>query len=62
MICIIKVGNMVEGLINIITLGWGKNLAMWIAKGFGYTDCGCEARRIYLNKIFGCKEQLIKLK
>jgi len=53
---------MVEGLINIITLGWGKNLAMWIAKGFGYTDCGCEARRIYLNKIFGCKEQLIKLK
>jgi len=62
MICIIKVGNMVEGLINIITFGWGKDLAMWIAKGFGYTDCLCESRRIYLNKIFGCKEQTIKLK
>jgi len=53
---------MVEGLINIITFGWGKDLAMWIAKGFGYTDCLCESRRIYLNKIFGCKEQTIKLK
>jgi len=53
---------MVEGLINIITLGWGKDLAMWIAKGLGYKDCRCEARRIYLNSIFGCKEQTIKLK
>jgi hypothetical protein len=57
--CIIKLGNVVEGLINVLTLGWGKDLAGWIAlKFFNKTDCGCEARRIYLNKLCGCKEQI----
>lgn len=56
-ICIIKVGNMVDGLINILTLGFGKDLAGWVAwKFFHQTDCGCERRRIYLNELFGCKE------
>ena len=30
-ICIIKVGNIVDGLINVLTLGWGKDIAGWIA-------------------------------
>lgn len=55
--CIIKLGNIVDGLINILTLGWGKDLAGWIAlKYFGKTDCGCEGRRIWLNELLGCKE------
>ena len=57
--CIAKVGNIVEGLINIITLGWGKDIASYIAlRYFNRTDCGCEQRRIYLNELFGCKEQI----
>lgn len=55
-ICIIKVGNIVEGLINVITLGWGKSLAGWIALKLGYANCKCEERRIYLNEFFGCPE------
>lgn len=61
MICLIKFGNIIEGLINVITLGWGKDLAMWIANKLGYADCGCERRRVYLNKLFGCKEKGISL-
>ena len=53
--CIIKLGNIVDGLINVITLGWGKDLAGWIAKRFfNSDDCKCEARRIYLNELCGC--------
>lgn len=59
--CIIKLGNVVDGLINVITLGWGKTLAMWIADKLGYTDCGCERRRIYLNELCGCKEGRLEL-
>ena len=59
--CIIKLGNIVDGLINVITLGWGKDIAMWIANRLGYTDCGCERRRIYLNKLCGCKEGGLEL-
>lgn len=59
MICLIKVGNIVDGLINIVTFGWGKDAAGWIAwKFFGTHDCGCERRRIFLNELFGCKEGL----
>ena len=53
--CIIKLGNIVEGLIEVITLGWGKDLAGWIAFKLGYKDCGCEARKIWLNELCGCK-------
>lgn len=56
-ICIIKVGNVVEGLINVVTLGFGKDIAGWIAWRFFKThDCKCESRRIYLNEFFGCTE------
>jgi hypothetical protein len=40
-------------------LGHGKDLAGWVAKKFfDRDDCGCEARRIYLNELCGCKEQI----
>jgi hypothetical protein len=55
-ICIIKVGNIIDGLINLLTLGWGKDIASWIALKLGYASCGCEERRIWLNEYFGCKE------
>ena len=61
MICLVKVGNIVEGIISVITLGWGKELATWIANKLGYSDCGCEKRRIYLNELFGCKEKMLRL-
>ena len=58
--CIIKLGNIVDGLINVITLGWGKDLAGWIAKRFfNSDDCGCEARRIYLNEL--CVDVMMEL-
>lgn len=59
-VCIIKVGNILDGLINIFTLGWGKDIAGWIATKLGYDSCGCEERRIWLNEFFGCDE-VIKL-
>ena len=31
MVCIIKLGNLVEGLIEVVTLGRGKDIATWVA-------------------------------
>ena len=60
--CIIKLGDMVEGFISVITGGWGKELASFVAKKFfDRDDCGCEARRVYLNELCGCKQKQIKL-
>jgi len=59
MICIIKVGNLVQGVINILTLGRGKDIATYIAHRMGFESCGCEERRIYLNELFGCNEQIL---
>jgi hypothetical protein len=56
-ICIIKVGNVVAGAIEILTMGWGKDLAGWVAwKFFKTHDCKCESRRIFLNELFGCSD------
>lgn len=49
--CKIKLGDMLEGLITLITLGNGKDIAMWVAQKLGYESCGCEERKIYLNKL-----------
>ena len=59
--CLAKIGDMVEGLIQVITLGHGKTLAGWIANKLGYEDCKCEERRVWLNELFGCKEKQIRL-
>jgi len=62
MACYIKLGNIVEGLIEVVTLGRGKDIATWVAKLLGYEDCGCDRRKEYLNKILGCYPKAIKLK
>ena len=62
MVCIIKLGNLVEGLIEVITLGRGKDIATWVAGKLGYEDCGCDRRKEYLNKLLGCSHKGIKLK
>jgi len=59
--CIIRLGDFVEGIINVVTLGWGKPLAEWVAHKLGYQDCGCERRRIWLNKLLKCKERGVQL-
>ena len=59
--CILKLGDFVEGIINVLTLGRGKDIAMWIANKLGYSDCGCERRRIFLNKLSGCKPKSLSL-
>jgi hypothetical protein len=55
-ICLIKVGNILDGIINVLTFGRGKDIAGWIALKLGYASCGCEERRIWLNEYFGCNE------
>jgi hypothetical protein len=52
------IGNFTEALIYVLTFGYGKPLATWIAKKRGYTDCGCEARRKWLNKLGSCDEAI----
>ena len=50
--CIIKLGNVVEGLINVITGGWGKDVAGFVAKKFFDRDtCGCCERKQWLNRL-----------
>ena len=46
-----KLGDFVEKIINILTFGKGHNMAMWVAKLFGYEDCGCNDRKIFLNNL-----------
>jgi hypothetical protein len=54
--CWIKIGDWVEALIHTFTLGFGKRISTFIAVDLlGYETCGCEERRIWLNKLT-CKE------
>lgn len=46
-----RLGDFVEKLINVITLGQGKRIATYIAKLRGKEDCGCERRKNKLNKL-----------
>jgi hypothetical protein len=41
-----------------VTLGHGKQIAGWIASKLGYTDCGCDRRRDYLDKLFNCDNRI----
>ena len=52
---------MVEGLLEVISLGHSKDIAIWIANKLGYESCGCDARKKYLNELLGCKEKSVKL-
>jgi len=46
-----KLGNLIEKTINIITIGQGKRFATWVAKKMGYEKCDCDKRKKSLNKI-----------
>jgi hypothetical protein len=52
------IGNFVDALIYVLTLGFGKRLATSIAHKLGYKDCGCEKRRQWLNKIGRCNDAI----
>lgn len=47
----IKIGDYVEALIHVITLGFGHSIASWIALRLGYASCGCCERKEWLNRL-----------
>lgn len=48
----IKIGDWVEALIHVVTLGYGKRLSEWIAVDIlGFKSCGCCERREWLNRL-----------
>lgn len=47
----IGLGDLIEKIIRVITFGQGKRFATWVAKLFGYKDCGCDKRQKQLNKV-----------
>ena len=51
-----QLGNLVEKLIAIITLGYGKRIAEYVAHKMGYETCGCETRKEWLNTLFVKKD------
>ena len=54
--CYIKLGTMVHGLTEILTLGNAYPIAYWIARKLGYNDCGCTRREMWLNCLT-CKDE-----
>lgn len=59
-VCIVKIGDIVEGLLQVILLGRSKDLATWIAHKLGYASCGCDERKEKLNNLVGCYQKTIK--
>jgi hypothetical protein len=52
MLKFIRIGDYVESLIHVITLGFGYRLSEWIAIDvLGYKSCGCCKRKEWLNKL-----------
>jgi hypothetical protein len=49
--CFIRIGSILEHIIGLVTLGHGKTMAHKVAKLFGYSSCGCDRRRMYLNQL-----------
>lgn len=48
----IKLGDYVEALIHVITLGFGQRLSEWIAIDLlGFKSCGCCERKEWLNRL-----------
>ncbi len=48
----IKIGDWVEALIHVVTLGFGQRLSEWIAIDLlGKQSCGCCERKQWLNRL-----------
>jgi hypothetical protein len=52
--CFIKLGSILEHIIGLVTLGHGKTVAYKVARWMGYSDCGCDRRRVTMNQ-WTCK-------
>jgi len=50
LITYVGLGSLLAFLINILTAGYGKDIAMWVAQKRGYQSCGCDEREALLNK------------
>ena len=51
-------GDKVQRLINVITLGMGKRIATKVSNFLGFEDCGCSKRQEWLNNKFGCNKDI----
>jgi len=49
--CKIKLGTILAGIIDVITIGQGKYLSSWIAMKLGYASCKCCEREEWLNRL-----------
>ncbi len=49
--CFIRIGSILEHIIGLITLGWGKTMAYKVARWLGYSSCYCDQRRVWLNQL-----------
>jgi hypothetical protein len=48
----IKIGDYVEALIHVLTLGFGKSLSTYVAVHLlGFKSCGCCERKEWLNRL-----------
>ena len=57
--CIIKVGNILAAIFDIVLLGRAKDIAGFIAiKVFNKQSCGCSERQSAINAFFGCPDQI----
>lgn len=57
--CIIKVGNILAAIFDIILLGRAKDIAGYIAiKVFNKPTCGCQERQSATNAFFGCPDRI----
>jgi hypothetical protein len=48
--CFIRLGSILEHIIGLVTLGHGKTAASWVARKLGYSNCGCDRRRVTMNQ------------
>jgi len=54
-LCKFRLGDRLESFLEFITFGNSHIIAYRIARFLGFKDCGCEKRRIWLNKLT-CKD------
>ena len=48
----IRIGDYLEALIHVITIGFGKSLSTYVAVHLlGFKSCGCCERREWLNRL-----------
>jgi len=48
----IRLGDYLEALIHVLTLGFGKSLSTYVAVNLlGFKSCGCCSRKEWLNRL-----------